>query len=78
MSNGKVTLAGLRRMVAFIDEDEDREYLDKLAAMPDEDVRRDLTELGVDVPAFEKRMRARIEQAIAEGKALHDGALKDG
>lgn len=78
MENGKVTLAGLRKLVAFIDEDEDREYLDELAAMSDDDVRRDLAELGVDVPAFEKRLRARIEQAIAEGKALPDGALKEG
>lgn len=72
MPNGKVTLAGLRRMVAAIDEEEDREYLDKLAEMSDEEVRRDLADLGVDVPGFEKRMRARIEQAIAEGKAKHD------
>jgi len=78
MANGKVTLAGLRRMVAFIDEDEDREYLDKLDAMSDEDVRRNLAEMGVDVPAFEKRLRASIEKAIAEGKALPDGALKEG
>jgi hypothetical protein len=78
MANGKFTLAGLRRMVAFIDEDEDLEYLDKLDAMSDEDVRRNIAEMGVDVPAFEKRMRARIEQAIAEGKSLPDGALKEG
>lgn len=77
MANGKVTLAGLRKLVAFIDEDEDRAYLDELAAMSDDDVRRDLAELGVDVPAFEKRLRARIEQAIAEGKALPDWALKE-
>lgn len=72
MANGKVTLAGLRRMVAFFDEDEDREYLDKLDEMSDEELRRDLADLGVDVPAFEKRLRARIEQAIAEGKMKHD------
>jgi hypothetical protein len=78
MANGKATLAVLRRMVAFIDEDEYRAYLDKLDAMSDEEVRRNLAEMGVDVPAFEKRLRARIEQAIAEGKALPDGALKEG